>query len=124
MIFVFESNLAGRHNAGTANYACLYCGATSGKGTGPQGWSYAIPTKGMKLEALDKETIRYYVDKFIEFARINTPLSFQVTRIGCELAGYTDAEIAPLFQNAGPNCYFDECWRPYLPNKKFWGTYT
>ena len=46
------------------------------------------------------ETIRPYVDEFIEFAKQHPELTFLVTRIGCGIAGFTDEEIAPLFEAA------------------------
>jgi hypothetical protein len=46
------------------------------------------------------ETIRPYVDEFIQFAKDHQDLTFLVTRIGCGIAGFTDAQIAPLFANA------------------------
>ncbi len=46
------------------------------------------------------ETIRPYVDAFIQFAKQNTTLTFLVTRIGCGIAGFRDEEIAPLFEDA------------------------
>ena len=45
-IFVFGSNLAGRHGKGAAKFAKDYHGAIYGRGVGLQGTSYAIPTKG------------------------------------------------------------------------------
>lgn len=44
------------------------------------------------------ETIRPYVDEFIAFARRHRELLFLVTRIGCGIAGFRDAEISPLFK--------------------------
>ena len=46
------------------------------------------------------ETIRPYVDEFIEFAKEHPELTFLVTRIGCGIAGFTDDEISPLFKKA------------------------
>ena len=46
------------------------------------------------------ETIKPYVDEFIAFAQKHTELYFYVTRIGCGIAGFTDADIAPLFIDA------------------------
>src|SRR5262245_53580931 len=43
MIFVFGSNLAGRHGKGAALYAKQHHGAICGQGEGLQGDSYAIP---------------------------------------------------------------------------------
>jgi len=48
----------------------------------------------------DIETIKPYVDDFIEFASKNYGKTFYVTRIGCGIAGFKDEEIAPLFTKA------------------------
>ena len=46
------------------------------------------------------ETIKPYVDEFIDFASQHPELTFYVTRIGCGIAGFRDEQIAPLFANA------------------------
>jgi hypothetical protein len=46
------------------------------------------------------ETIKPYVDEFIEFARQHPEYTFLVTRIGCGIAGFTNEEISPLFAAA------------------------
>ena len=46
------------------------------------------------------ETVRPYVNEFIQFAKDHPELTFLVTRIGCGIAGFTDAEMAPLFEKA------------------------
>lgn len=94
-IFVFGSNLEGSHGGGAARLAYNRFGAVWGLGTGLQGRSYAIPT--MQGGA---ETIKPYVDAFIQFAKHNTTLTFLVTRIGCGIAGFRDEDIAPLFADA------------------------
>ena len=94
-VFVFGSNLAGMHGGGAARAAYERFGAIWGRGVGLQGQSYAIPTMQGGVE-----TIRPYVDDFIDFARSRPDLFFYVTRIGCGIAGFVDAEIAPLFAEA------------------------
>lgn len=113
MIFVFGSNLAGRHGKGAAKYAREREGAIYGVGVGRQGNSYAIPTKGHRLEILPLETIRGYVAQFIKYAKVHPELEFKVTRIGCGLAGYTPADMIPLFANAPDNCKFDWAGESY-----------
>ena len=66
-----------------------------GQGVGLQGQSYAIPTMQGGVE-----TIKPYVDDFIELAREWDQTTFLVTRIGCGIAGFTDEQIAPLFAEA------------------------
>ena len=109
-IFVFGSNLAGRHGKGAALYARQHHGATYGQGEGLQGDSYAIPTKDAQLRTLPLDAIAKHVEAFLTFAR-QFNATFYVTRIGCGLAGYTDAQIAPMFANAPSNCILPDGWR-------------
>ncbi len=94
-IFVFGSNLRGMHGGGAAHVAYERFGAVWGQGVGLQGQSYAIPTMHG-----DVESIKPYVDEFIKFACECDKNTFYVTRIGCGIAGFTDEEIAPLFDKA------------------------
>ncbi len=94
-VFVFGSNLAGMHGGGAAWIAAKRFGAVMGQGVGLQGRSYAIPTMHGPVEE-----IKPYVDEFLAFACAHPELEFLVTRIGCGIAGFTDAEIAPLFKEA------------------------
>lgn len=110
-IFVFGSNMAGRHGKGAALFAFQKRGAKYGQGYGLQGESFAIPTKDERIRTLPLTYIRIWVDLFIEFARAHPELEFEVTRIGCGLAGYTDKDIAPMFRNAPINCELPEGWR-------------
>lgn len=110
-IFVFGSNLAGRHGKGAALHARQNYGAVYGQGVGPQGSSYAIPTKDANLKTLSLDAIKIHVDMFLNFAREHQHLDFFVTRIGCGLAGYQDEQIAPMFANAPSNCQLPEGWR-------------
>jgi hypothetical protein len=98
-IFVFGSNLAGRHGAGAAKQA-LNFGAKYGICYYLSGNTFAIPTKNEYIQTLPIIDIQYWVYHFIEFAKTYPHLNFLVTKIGCGLAGYTPAEIAPLFKDA------------------------
>jgi hypothetical protein len=102
-IFVFGSNLAGRHGKGAALWAKRMHGAVYGQGEGPQGDSYAIPTKNEKLKTLPVLVIGAYVNRFLAYARAHPDLVFEVTPIGCGLAGYKPDDIAPLFAWAPAN---------------------
>lgn len=94
-VFVFGSNLAGNHAGGAARTARKYFGAVMGQGVGLQGQSYAIPTMQGGVE-----TIKPYVEEFLDFAEACDQNTFLVTRIGCGIAGFRDEEIAPLFRRA------------------------
>lgn len=111
MIFVFGSNLAGRHGKGAALHARQHYGAVYGVGVGRTGNAYAIPTKDGQLRTLPIPTIAGHVTTFMAYAHAHPELTFEVTRIGCGLAGYSDHQIAPLFRGAPTNCVLPEGWR-------------
>lgn len=109
-VFVFGSNIAGRHGAGAALFAKQNHGAIYGQGEGRQGNSYGIPTKEKdpndprKLITLPLDRIASHVARFIEYARQNPTTYFQLTRIGCGLAGYRwDDQIGPMFADIPAN---------------------
>ena len=122
-IFVFGSNLAGIHGAGAALHAKLHYGApyiknvtaewgVKGKnGVGLQGSAYAIPTKDEWIKTLPIERIEPFVKEFIEFAKANNEMNFNVARVGCGLAGYKEHQIAPLFDGSSSNVKFN--WEDY-----------
>ena len=94
-IFVFGSNLDGFHAGGAARAAVNQFGAIWGQGVGLQGQCSASPTMQGGVE-----TIKPYVDEFIQFAKSRPDLFFYVNRIGCGIAGFIDEDIAPLFCDA------------------------
>jgi len=102
-IFVFGSNLAGRHGKGAALYAREHHGAIYGQGAGLQGNSYAIPTKDHALRTLPLNVIEKHVKTFLKYvasASFKSPeMVFKVTQVGCGLAGYTQDQIAPMFED-------------------------
>ena len=124
VVFVFGSNEAGRHGLGAEKLAREKFGAVYGVGVVLRGNSYAIPTKDAELRILSLERIAQYVDDFIEFAKSNPELQFNVTEVGCGLARPKHqtreqrvADITPMFAGAL------ELSNVYLP-KDFGGTRT
>lgn len=97
-IFVFGSNLAGRHGKGAALAAKESHGAKYGVGVGRTGNAYAIPTKDQNLKTLPIAEIAKHVKDFLAYAKSNPELSFQLTPVGTGLAGYKHQDIAPLFR--------------------------
>lgn len=112
-IFVFGSNKKGVHGAGTAKLAVEQYGAKFGVGEGRTGDAYAIPTKDTPYKRRRLAEIQASVDTFLEYARAHPELEFLVVRIGCGLAGFTDDEMAPLFEGSPDNCSFDPLWEKY-----------
>jgi hypothetical protein len=113
-IFVFGSNLAGRHGKGAALTARLKYGAITGQGVGLMGQCYAIPTKGFHMETLQLKFIKVYIDLFIDFAKFKPEINFFVTAIGTGLAGYRHNQIAPMFKGVPNNCDMPQEWLQYL----------
>ena len=93
-IFVFGSNIQGAHGGGAARYAHQQFGAEWGVGEGLTGRTYALPT----MEG--KASLQKAVVHFTDCARHHPELTFLVTAVGCGIAGYTPAEVAPLFRTA------------------------
>ncbi len=119
MVFVFGSNLAGRHGMGAALWARRYRGAIPKQGEGRQGNAYAIPTKGRDrdLTRLPLPKIKEGVDRFLEYARSNPELQFEVTAIGTGLAGYKPEEIAPFFADEPLNVFLPTSFKRVLGRK-------
>lgn len=113
-IFVFGSNLAGIHGAGAALWAKKNRGAVQFVGEGAKGFSYALPTKRTPRETLPIEAIRGHVETFKKFAASHPGRTFQLTPIGCGLAGYTPEDIAPMFADAPPNVRLPDEFRAVL----------
>lgn len=102
-IFVFGSNIGGRHGRGAALHARREHGAIYGQGEGPQGQSYAIPTKDASLRSLSLDAIAQHVTAFKAYAAEHPELTFAVTPVGTGLAGHKSASIAPMFADAPGN---------------------
>lgn len=102
-IFVFGSNTEGRHGKGAALYARQNHGAINGNPKGLQGNSYAIVTKNLNptygkygRKSIGLTTIRFQLGLLQSFALQNPHLTFFMTKIGTNNAGYTNSEIKAL----------------------------
>lgn len=93
-IFVFGSNIQGAHGGGAAWFAHKRFGAEWGVGEGLTGRTYALPTMEGEM------SLKHAVDHFVDCAKQHPELTFLVTAVGCGIAGYTAAEVAPLFKEA------------------------
>lgn len=104
-VFVFGSNASGHHGAGAAAQAQRDFGAVWGEGHGLHGNSYAIDTmSGLPTMASE-------IALFLDFAESRPDLVFLVTEIGCGIAGYTPAQVAPLFTREPANVRLPESFR-------------
>jgi hypothetical protein len=104
LIFVFGSNLAGRHGKGAALTAVEKYKAVEGVGEGPTGQCYAIPTKDKHLKVRNWDLICDSIDNFLTYAarrNRDTKDVFFLTPIGCGLAGYRAKDVFNYLQLKG-----------------------
>ena len=113
-IFVFGSNLAGRHGKGAAKFAREHFGAEYGVGEGLTGDSYALPTKDENLQTRSLREIQTSLVKLAECAFYHPSFNFNLTPIGCGLAGYTQELMIELVMKANmpDNVYLTAEWEP------------
>jgi hypothetical protein len=113
-VFVFGSNLAGRHGKGAALWARKHRGAIYGQAFGLQGNSFAIPTKDENLRTLSLREIHLSVTAFCLYAMAHPEMAFQLTPIGCGLAGLSPCQIAPMFEGAPENVQLPDEFKAVL----------
>lgn len=101
-IFVFGSNLAGRHGKGAALQARKF-GAIYGQGTGRQGQTYAIPTKDHYLRVLPLDSIKIHLSLFSAYAAAHPNLEFLLTPVGTGLAGYSIEQLESILPELPDN---------------------
>lgn len=120
-IYVFDTDLIGKHSEGNALLAVEKFGAELGLGEGIQGQSYALPIKDTDSKILFLKDIKIHVEKFISYAGYCQNYHFLVTKIGCGKAGYTVNDIAPLFVNCVyfKNIHLPKDFITYLQTKYY-----
>lgn len=111
-IFVFGSNRQGRHGAGAALYAVNHHGAKYGQARGRQGNSYAIVTKELRPThpPVKLNEVWDQVEDFRAYVNEHWYEEFQLTKIGCGLAGFAEQDIAPMFNDFPSNVIKPEGW--------------
>jgi hypothetical protein len=109
-IFVFGSNLGGRHAGGAARLAAERFGAEEGVGEGLTGQSYAFPTLTANFAMVSMEALERSRDRLYETARAHPKKTFLLTKVGCGIAGFAEEEIRPLFRNPPANVVLPEDW--------------
>lgn len=87
-IFVFGSNLAGRHGMGAALFAKRERGAVQGVGVGRTGNAYALPTKDERLNVISWTKVQEHLKVFRQYALDHPDEWFELTPVGCGLAGH------------------------------------
>lgn len=110
LVFVFGSNLGGRHGAGAAYHAVKCHGAIYGNGEGLQGSSYALPTLGHHLETLPFRDVESACERFVVFAEEHQELRFDLTKVGTGLAGIPEPMMKYALMDAPRNVLWPVGW--------------
>ena len=109
-IFVFGSNLAGKHYGGAARQANIHFGAQMGIGDGLTGQTYAFPTLDENFGVRSDDEIAKSVEQLFECAKANPDLEFLLTKVGCGIAGYDETYMIEKFKHAPENVVKPEGW--------------
>ena len=109
-VFVFGSNLAGKHGGGAAKFALENFGAEYGKGEGLQGKSYAFPTLDENLCKLSDQELTFSVWNLYHACQHNPERTFLLTKVGCGIAGFEESKMKSFFHNPPKNLVLPEGW--------------
>lgn len=103
-VIVIGTNPEGRHGKGGALIAKQKFGAIYGQAEGLQGQSYGIITKELRYNypKITLDQVATGIIRFILFAESRPDLKFYVTKIGTQLAGFTEKEIGDIFRALNP----------------------
>lgn len=129
-VFVFGSNMQGRHGKGAAKFALDTFGAIYGIASGFQGKSYAIITKNLRIKhhpSVTRDSIVSQIKSLYNYAHQNPCHDFYIAYSGngINLNGYTSSDMASMFSQASQkagyipeNVIFEEVFSD-LVSKKF-----
>ena len=110
-VFIFGSNLAGRHMGGAALTAKQKFGAIDEIGEGLVGQSYAFPTLDYELQQRDTAELEYSA-MILKYTAESLPaVTFYLTKVGCGIAGYPEEKMKALFVDMPSNVIKPEDWR-------------
>lgn len=109
-VFVFGSNMAGNHAGGAARQAWLSFQAEQGIAEGPTGKCYAFPTLTEDFQRVSNTQLKASRLKFYKYAEAHPELEFLLTKVGCGIAGFSEATMKRLFKNAPANIRKPEGW--------------
>lgn len=111
-IFVFGSNLAGKHIGGAARQAKESFGALEGCSEGWVGQSYAFPTLNIDFSRRTKSELFKSRDILYKTCRSSPDKEFLLTKVGCGIAGYSEQKMKELFTDNPPdNLTLPEDWQ-------------
>lgn len=109
-IFVFGSNLGGRHAGGAAFDAANLFGAVEGVGEGLTGNCYAFPTLHADFTKMSKQELQSAAEAFYRCVMAHPGKIFILTKVGCGIAGYSEKEMAVIFSRKLNNLIKPKDW--------------
>jgi len=109
-VFVFGSDIEGKHESESAQMAVRFHDAKIGTWSGPTGTAYAIPCVASDANVLPLDVIKNYVEPFFDYAKEHPGTVFQIARFGSGRASHSDEDMARLFANAPQNCRLPGLW--------------
>ena len=88
-----------------AKFAVDVCGAKYGQASGLQGQSYAIITKDLNKgrRSIPLSEIENQLVELMQFAECYAEKTFLLTPVGCNLAGYSQQELASIMPTLPSN---------------------
>lgn len=110
-VFVFGSNLAGKHIGGGAKQALEKFGAIEGQSEGLQGQSYAFPTLTKEFQQRHHLDLKESIRKLFHVAVEHDDKEFLLTKVGCGIAGYSEAYMKGMFRDMPKNVTLPEDWK-------------
>lgn len=99
-IFVFGSNLLGRHMGGAARLARRVFNAETGVAEGLTGQAYAFPTLDEEMRRVSSGLLRTSFVRLLNFALEHPMLKFYLTEVGCGIAGWQVDTVRELLWEA------------------------
>lgn len=109
-IFVFGSNMSGKHYGGAAKQAADQFGAQYGIGEGLTGQCYAFPTLDEHFMQVSHNVLRAARLMLYKCAEANPDKEFLLTPVGTGIAGFSEVHMKKLFKNAPSNIRKPEGW--------------
>ncbi len=108
-IFVFGSNMWGRHDAGAAKQAMEF-GAEYGINEGLSGQTYAFPTLEREYTKRGVKALENSRDRLYAICRALPEKTFLLTKVGCGIARYPESQMKALFTEPPTNLVLPEEW--------------
>lgn len=109
-MFVFGSNMSGLHYGGAAKQAHEQFGAEMGIGEGLTGKCYAFPTLTEDFKKCSNTQLKASRLKLYQFANNHPDIELLLTKVGCGIAGFSEARMKRLFTNAPTNINKPSGW--------------